>query len=37
MTANDFRLKILGNIKVLGETQIGRRPVLVPSHHSKNK
>ena len=33
---NDFRLRLLGNKKVLEKPQIGWRHMLVPSLHSRN-
>ena len=34
--ANNFRLRILGNKRILGKTQIGWREMQVPSHPSRN-
>ena len=35
--AKNFKLKILGNKRVLGKTQIGWGQMQVPSHSSRNK
>ena len=35
--ANNFRLRIFGNKRILGKTQIGWREMQVPSHPSRNK
>ena len=34
---NNFRLRILGNKKVLQKSQIGYRQMLVPNLHSRSK
>ena len=35
--AKSFKLKILGNKRVLGKSQIGWGQMQVPSHSSRNK